>query len=227
MRSRTRRWRTSPLLTQGHPLWLAFAVSHIRQWGLPQEGDGRPGRYPAADALRGQTRTGRPTAAGGLQASPGGAVSRGRLLARGHQAARGRAAADEPPDLGAADERSAAATRGEYPGRCLAECCARLRGSGPAPKGGTSLCMTRWPRSLHSGLCRCTTVTRAGAEACGSGRPPSTRRWRPGRSPCSRPTRRGSTTSSGSSPVRCARRARAPATSNYPVGARPRSAMPG
>ena len=29
-------------LTQGHPLWLAFAVSHIRQWGLPQEATGDP-----------------------------------------------------------------------------------------------------------------------------------------------------------------------------------------
>jgi energy-coupling factor transporter ATP-binding protein EcfA2 len=25
------------LLTRGHPLWLAFAVSHIRDWGLPAE----------------------------------------------------------------------------------------------------------------------------------------------------------------------------------------------
>jgi hypothetical protein len=30
------------LLTQGHPLWLAFAVSHIRQWGLPTEAAGDP-----------------------------------------------------------------------------------------------------------------------------------------------------------------------------------------
>jgi tetratricopeptide (TPR) repeat protein len=31
------------LLTQGHPLWLAFAVSHITQWGLPTEAAGDPG----------------------------------------------------------------------------------------------------------------------------------------------------------------------------------------
>lgn len=30
------------MLTQGHPLWLAFAVSHIRQWGLPLEATSDP-----------------------------------------------------------------------------------------------------------------------------------------------------------------------------------------
>ena len=87
-------------LTQGHPLWLAFAVDYLRNSGLPEEAE-----IDLADLAVQVPFRGKATAAGQIRYEkfkrrPGGALPGDRLLARGAQAAGGGAREHQPAGLG-------------------------------------------------------------------------------------------------------------------------------